>query len=83
MLLGGHLKGGWVRTTPSHGWDHNLNVLNDETSEIERDLCAFGPIRGGTGGCSYLIALISIYYCNFSCELLAGDCFMCRSHDRP
>ena len=24
-------------------------VLNDETSEIERDLCAFGPIGGGGG----------------------------------
>ena len=25
-------------------------VLNDETSEIERDLCAFGSIWGGGGG---------------------------------
>ena len=27
-------------------------VLNDETSEIERDLCAFGPIVGGRAAAS-------------------------------
>jgi len=35
----------FVHTAPSHGWDHNVKqifdtVLNDDRSEIERDMCA-------------------------------------------
>ena len=42
--------GALQNTAPSHGWDQNIKtdaILNDETTEIERDLCAFGPMEGG------------------------------------
>jgi len=46
----------FVYIAPSHGWDQNLlqhmlyTVLNAKTSDIEEDVCAYGPIAGGGRG---------------------------------
>jgi len=54
----------FVYIAPSHGWDQNLlqhmlyTVLNAKTSDIEEDVCAYGPIAGGEGWpSSYIIGL--------------------------